>query len=322
MAPTRQQRRAAERAGRSVTSTSGGRLLVGLAGVGLAALAFWFFSYRSAHPPIVRDGAPSWSPDGKQIVFYGEHEGQPADLFVMNADGSDVRQLTRTPVAEGYPAWSPDGKHIAYEADNPEGNFDIYLMNADGTDSHRLTIDPKRDVGPAWSPDSRQIVFMSDRAGQEFDVYRMNADGSGVERLTSGATNWFPQYSPDGQRLALHVGRDVNIFDLATRTLSPLTKDPANGMYPSWSPDGKRVAFMSWRNGKTEIFTMNADGSDQTVLVSPEKGSAIDPRWSPDGTQIVFVETPASERNFDQTTPVESVICVVDVATGRVSRLR
>jgi Tol biopolymer transport system component len=149
----------------------------------------------------------------------------------------------------------------------------------------------------------------------------MNADGSHVERLTAGQTNWFPQFSPDGTRLALHVGRDVNVLDLNTRTVHPLTQDPANGMYPTWSPDGQRIAFMSWRNGKTELFTMNADGSDQRVLFSPTTGSAIDPRWSPDGSRIAFVETQATEQDFSQSAPQESVIAVLDLASGEVRRL-
>ncbi len=295
--------------------------MLGAATVGVALGAWWFVS-RPSQTPLVRDGAPSWSPDGTQIVFYSERDGQPADLFVINADGAGERRLTQTPAAEGYPAWSPDGRQIAYEADAPDGNFDVYVMNADGSNVRRLTTDRRRDVGPAWSPDGTKIAFMSDRAGIEFDVYQMNADGSNVERLTEGATNWFPQYSPDGSRLAFHVGRDVNIFDLKTRALTALTNDPDNGMYPTWSPDGRRLAFMSWRHGKTEIFTMNADGADQRVLVSPASGSAIDPRWSPDGTRIVFVETPASEQNFTQATPQATVIYIADVSTGAVRRLR
>jgi TolB protein len=284
-------------------------------------VAGWLLVARLARLSLVREGAPSWSPDGKRIVFYGERNGQPADLFVMDADGSNVRQLTHTPSAEGYPSWSPDGRFIAYEADDASGNFDIYVMNADGSGTRWLTHDPRRDVGPAWSPDGKKIVFMSDRAGPEFDIYEMNADGSGVERLTADQTNWFPQFSPDGTRLALHVGRDVNILDLKTRLSKALTHDPANGMYPTWSPDGRKIAFMSWRNGKTELFTMNADGTDQRVLFTPATGSAIDPRWSPDGSRIVFVETSATRQTFDQSAPQESVICTVDVATGAVRRL-
>ena len=63
-------------------------------------------------------------------------------------------------------------------------------------------------------------------------------------------------------------------------------------MYPSWAPDGTRLAFMTWRNGRTELFTMKADGSDQRKLMDVERGDAIDPRWSPDGTRIAFVHMP------------------------------
>jgi TolB protein len=296
-------------------------VVLSLAILAVLCVAGWVLLGRLARPSLVREGAPSWSPDGKQIVFYAERNGQPADLFVMDADGSNARQLTHTSAAEGYPSWSPDGRSIAFEADDATGNFDIYVMNADGSGTRRLTQDPRRDVGPAWSPDGKKIVFMSDRAGPEFDIYEMNPDGSDVERLTAGETNWFPQFSPDGTRLALHIGRDVNIFDLKSRTSHALTQDPANGMYPTWSPDGRRIAFMSWRNGKTELFSMNADGTDQRVLFSPVTGSAIDPRWSPDGSRIVFVETPATEQTFGQTAPDESVICVLDLASGKVTRL-
>jgi TolB protein len=287
----------------------------------VVALGAWFVWDRAAHRPPVRDGSPSWSPDGKQIAFYSERDGRPADLFVMDADGSHVRQLTDTPAAEGYPSWSPDGTRIAFEADAPDGNFDIYVMNADGTNTRRLTADPHRDVAPAWSPDGKTIAFMSDRARADFDIFLMNADGTGVEALTHGGTNWFPQFSKDGTKLAFHVGRDVHVLDLTTRALIRLTTDPDNGMYPTWAPDASRLAFMSWRNGKTELFTMKADGSDQQRLVSMPVGSAIDPRWSPDGTRIVFVNAPETSPDPNRPETLERAIYAVDVASGKVTRL-
>jgi TolB protein len=318
---SRQQRRAAARSRPAGPPTRWGRVALSLAILAVLCVGGWLLAARLARRSLVREGAPSWSPDGKQIVFFAEQNDRPADLFVMDADGSNVRQLTHTPAAEGYPSWSPDGRFIAFEADDASGNFGVYVMNADGSGARRLTQDPRRDVGPAWSPDGKKIAFMSDRAGQEFDIYEMNADGSGVERLTTGETNWFPQFSPDGTRLALHVGRDIHVLDLKTGTSRALTQDPANGMYPTWSPDGRKIAFMSWRNGKTELFTMNADGTDQRVLFSPETGSAIDPRWSPDGSRIVFVETTATEQHFDQSAPQESIVSVIDLASGKVTRL-
>lgn len=275
----------------------------------------------TAPPLVTRDGAPAWSPDSRRIAFYSEVGGKPADLFVIDADGGNVRQLTKTPEAEGYPAWSPNGQQIAFESHTANGNFDIYVMNADGSNVRRLTLDPKRDVGPAWSPTGLKIAFMSDRAGTEFNLYWMNADGSGVEQLTSGETDWFPQFSPDGRRIAFHRWNDVHVMDLEGRRPTRLTVDPDNGMYPTWSPDGSRIAFMSWRGGPTAIYTMNADGTNQQALVRMTTGSAIDPRWSPDGTAIVFVHVPEEAASEAQAATQSRVLYKVDVATGSISRL-
>jgi dipeptidyl aminopeptidase/acylaminoacyl peptidase len=181
----------------AISDLSGRNRLRALGAIVLAvgALIYWDSDRRSAPPAVTREGAPAWSPDGKQIAYYSEVGGQPADLFLMDADGRNVRQLTRTPEAEGYPAWSPDGRQIAFESHTPDGNFDVYVMNADGSNVRRLTREPRRDVGPAWSPDGLKLAFMSDRDGKEFNLYWMNTDGSAVEQLTSGETDWFPQFS-------------------------------------------------------------------------------------------------------------------------------
>jgi TolB protein len=270
----------------------------------------------------VRDGAPSWTPDSKEIVFYREVGHEKADLFAMNADGRNVRQLTRTPsAAEGYPSVSPDSKTIAYESDAAGGNFDVWLMDVTGFNPRRITTTPSRDVGPSWSPDGTSIIFMSDRDNPEFDIYTMNLDGSNVQRLTNGHTNWFPQFSPDGARVAMHIGRDVHVLDLSTRQIARLTTDPANGMYPTWSPDGKRIVFMSWRNGVTQLFMMNADGSDQRQIAAAPAGSSIDPRWSPDGTRIVFVVTPATSPTEPPPPDAASQIYTLELATGKITKI-
>lgn len=288
----------------------------------VAGLIYWGGGASPAAPPGTRDGAPAWSPDGKQIAFYSEVGGKPADLFVIEATGRNVRQLTNTPVAEGYPAWSPDGRQIAFESHTASGNFDVYVMNADGTNVRRLTDDPKRDVGPAWSPDGSKIAFMSDRAGKEFALYLMNADGSSQEQLTSGETDWFPQFSPDGRQIAFHRWNDVHLLDLEGRKPIRLTTDPDNGMYPTWSPDGARLAFMSWRGGPTAIYTMNPDGSNQQVLVRMTTGSAIDPRWAPDGKTIVFVHVPETAVSDAQAATQARVLYLVDVTTTAIAPLR
>ncbi len=288
----------------------------------VAALIYWGGGANSSAPAVVRDGAPAWSPDGKQLAFYSEVGGKPADLFVVDATGLKVRQLTDTPEAEGYPAWSPDGRQIAFESHTADGNFDVYVMKTDGSNVRRLTREPRRDVGPAWSPDGAKIAFMSDRDGKEFNLYLMNADGSGVELLTLGETDWFPQFSPDGRRIAFHRWSDVHVISLDDRRPVRLTVDPDNGMYPSWSPDGVRLTFMSRRGGPTSIFTMNADGSNQQELVRLATGSAIDPRWSPDGKTIAFVSVPEQAVSEAQAATQSRVLYTVNVETRAIAPLR
>lgn len=271
----------------------------------------------------VRDGAPSWSPDSTRIAFYAEVNGKPADIFTIHLDGTGLTQLTHTPdIAEGYPQWSPDGTQIAFESHTRDGNFDVYLMDADGSNVRRLTDHPKRDVAPAWSPDGARLVFMSDRDGQEFNLYVASAGGGAAERLTDGETDWFPQFAPDGIRLAFHRWSDVHVLDLATRALTRLTTAPDDGMYPSWSPDGRRLTFMSRRGGRAVVYVMNADGSNQRELVRMSVGSAIDPRWSPDGRHVLFVHVPEEAATQAQAATMARHLYVVEVDTGAIRRIR
>ncbi|HEX6744883.1 MAG TPA: hypothetical protein VF087_11720, partial [Solirubrobacteraceae bacterium] len=155
-------------------------------------------------PVLLRTGDeryPSYSPDGTQIVFRGDLDlAEPSgdeEIYVMDADGTNVRQLTSNGDFDSAPSWSPDGTEIAFEK-AAAGTFvpgvpaepgkeaeekDIYVMRADGTHVRRLTDSPGLDEGPVWSPDGTKIAFSSDRDGQQ-EIYVMDADGSNPRRLT------------------------------------------------------------------------------------------------------------------------------------------
>jgi Tol biopolymer transport system component len=159
----------------------------------------------NARPVLERAGDeryPSYSPDGTKIVFRGDrdlidHSGDE-ELYVMNADGTDVVQLTHNDVFDSAPAFSPDGTKIAFESARDSGDplaLDIYVMNADGSDVRRLTTDPAHDEGPIFSPDGTKIAFASLRSGQE-DIWVMNADGSDQHPLTNDPAR---DESPDWQ---------------------------------------------------------------------------------------------------------------------------
>lgn len=134
---------------------------------------------------------PAWSPDGARIAFASNRDGN-YDIYVMDADGSDVVQLTTDdigpPVVNNrYPTWSPDGTSIAYASNRLEHNEEIYVLDVDGPDPvERLTDNPAIDRWPTWSPGGSRIAFASNRGGT-FDIFSMDAvDGSGLTKLTSG----------------------------------------------------------------------------------------------------------------------------------------
>jgi TolB protein len=295
------------------------RRMIGAAVTGavvMAALVYW----QSGDAELARDGAPSWSPDSRRLVFAAEVGTTPANLHVMNADGTGRDELPGSEGNDTNPAWSPDGQQIAFESDR-DGNAEIYVMDIGGRQVRRLTDNPGHDGSPAWSPDGRRIAFMSERNNRAgFDIYSLNAaDGSDLRRHTDDLTNWAPQYSPDGRALAIQTNNHVVIIDLESGEKRQLTQGNSNGMAPAWSPDGQRLAFVSTRSGPAEIFTMRPDGTEQAKLVSMATGGVIDPRWSPDGAHIAFVLLPASPPGGE---PLDTqAIYTIDLASGRMVRL-
>ena len=128
---------------------------------------------------------PSWSPDGRQIAFNSRRSGKP-QVYVMDADGKNLRRLITSDATDRMPVWSPNGKLIAFESDR-DGEAKIYVMNADGSNQHRVSSQPGADSHPSWSSDGRQIVFHKTVLGHA-QVYIMDADGSHTKRLTALST--------------------------------------------------------------------------------------------------------------------------------------
>jgi len=224
-------------------------------------------------------GSPAWSPDGRRIAFASDRDGN-FEVYVVNADGSGQRNLTRKPGFDSDPVWSPDGRKIAFvrtnsDGDGPARGHELYLMNADGSGQRMLA----RGRAPAWSPDGRKIAFRSARDGNG-EVYVVNADGSGLQRLTRNPqSDGGPLWSPDGRKILFersgHGNTEIYVMNADGSGQRNLTRTPtpARDTSPAWSPDGRKIVFVSNRDDNGEIYVMNADGSEQRKLTQLKGGN-------------------------------------------------
>ncbi|MDX1764633.1 MAG: hypothetical protein R3231_09955 [bacterium] len=182
------------------------------------------------------DAEPVVSPDGTQIVFGSQRDGD-FDIYIMNADGSRVRRLTERVGYDGGPWFSPDGTKIVWRAWYPSNEdekalwhdcmandyivpfpLDIWVMDVDGSPKTRLTANGATNWAPSWHPDGKRIIFSSNmddwrqdlkKYGHNFELYLINLDGTGLERLTyNDVFDSFPMFSPDGTKLVFASNRN------------------------------------------------------------------------------------------------------------------
>ncbi len=236
------------------------------------------------------DYSPAWSPNGRKIAI--ESERDDGGIFVMNADGTGVRNLTS---AGGSPAWSPDGRKIAFDIYGVPPNFDsyIYVMNADGGGVTLL----RTGESPAWSPDGARIAFTSNCPAiynilGSCQISVMDPDGTDVTSLTyHPAGDFDAAWAPDGRKIAFVSRRDgnlnIHVMNADGRAVTRLTNHSAHDWSPAWSPDGRHIAFVSDRDGNSEVYVMNADGRGVTRLTN-HSADDRSPAWSPDGRKIAF----------------------------------
>ena len=155
--------------------------------------------------------SPVFTPDSKRVVYAFAETG-PQQLWSVQVDGKDKKQLTQCEGVSNWPTFTPDGKTIIF-SNSRENNYEIYSMEADGSDEKRLTTNSIMDIRPAVSPDGKQIAFTSTRDGG-YNVYVMNLDGSHVRALTSGLDrDDYPAWHPDGRHVVV-VSERGGRFDL------------------------------------------------------------------------------------------------------------
>jgi Tol biopolymer transport system component len=214
---------------------------------------------------------------------------------------ADSGQLPEGSFGEG------GGSRIAFTRlrQTPEGNWqfdaEIWMMNGDGSDATRLTFNTRDDLGAEWSPDGRTIAFHGAQWNDDgrtlkipAQIFLVDVDSGAETPLVTDqgepVVGRFPSWSPNGQKIAFDT-REQNIFviNLDGSDLQQLNNPAFRSVRPDWSPNGRKIAFVrAFGGGITQIWVMNADGSDPVPLTELRNWRDGEPDWSPDGQRIVF----------------------------------
>jgi TolB protein len=232
--------------------------------------------------------SPRISPDNSRIAFtslgkagwsihmYSLDLGRLVSFSAGTVGGSNVT-----------PAWSSDGSKLAFSSAR-SGDPEIWIADASGGNAHKITSFRGPDVAPTWNPRSNtQLSWVSGRTGLP-QIYTMDQDGSGVTRLTDSGYAVSPSWAPNGGWVIFAWnrkygpgapgGQDIYLMDISTRKWVQLTHESGTCDYPSWSPDNRHIVFERTIGGKTQIWSMLADGTQQKQLTN--SGQNFMPNWS------------------------------------------
>lgn len=264
-----------------------------------------------------------------RILFTSSRSGLE-QLYMVNPDGSDLRQLTVGPYANEFGVWSPDARQIAFESsENGVVGWDplIFVMNSDGTNRHSLGV---RGYASGWSRDNTRILYtgcpLCEGGGDLSEhIYVVNADGSGAHQLTQNPSgvqvfDQGPIFSAGGEAIFFRSNRfdpsqlqaDLYVMKADGTNLVRFTNyaPGGNAGIPDLSQEGKTLAFVSQQPGKSTlgIYAMETDASNFHLIIESTATEIYSgPRWSPGGGQLVVTSTPTGQTTINY-------LCIVNVS--------
>lgn len=228
------------------------------------------------------DLLPRFSADGRRMAYTGYKDGNP-DLFLIDLETGRASTLSDEQGLNVAGGFSPDGTKLLMTLSRGKSP-NLYLKDLTSGSVARLTSHFGADSTPTFSPDARQAAFVSDRSGNP-QIYVLDLAAKTARRLSN--MNWCdaPAWSPTGEWIAF-AGRanrkdkmDIFLVDVTGAQVRQLTHGEGSNEDPTWSPDGRLLAFSSTRDGRSQIYVMDADGSAPR-RVADVPGASSTPHWS------------------------------------------
>lgn len=215
---------------RSTRATGGPTTLTGLA----AGTTIWLMNADGSGQKKLKtgvtlagEGGPTWSPDGKRIVFTGASpDGKTTDLYSIETSGTGLVELTANPdgTRSDYPSWSPDGTQILFRhlLTGGAGGFPAtWTIAPDGTGAKKLFLG---GIMYAWRPDGKGFAYVRSEAQARNEIVVANADGTGATQLTSGSTYSEPSWSPNAAQIVLVRANQITVIDANGTGVKQLTR--------------------------------------------------------------------------------------------------
>ncbi|QQS42873.1 MAG: PD40 domain-containing protein [Acidobacteriota bacterium] len=238
------------------------------------------------------DRYPSWSPDGKQIAFETNRNGN-WDIYVMKSDGSDQKALTSGKADDRYPRWSPDGASVMFVRAE-DGRSDLFAVDPEGRAVKRLAEIEGDELFPDWHPSGKKVAYTSGKL-PDTDLFELDlATGRVIRKWSTTFRDLWPRYSRDAD-VVFFSRRDSNdeedeIYVANSRlgNMARLTRLPGNDFCPAWSPDGNRIAFarVDPESGRSISVLERRSGKISEFGRGFER--VTEPDWSPDGKKIAY----------------------------------